>query len=166
MCQDGKLNMCIETRQGTRRLCKQFYIVCSNNLTKATCRCCLLLPHNQTAHSPSYLPPAPGTGSTLGLSVSSVPSFNTEVSGSPSSPMRNSTGAPSADPRCPLSRRRRFRSTSCWRNLSMQSSTSVDGAFLCWTVTCNFIARFSCVESTASTNGNIWRVLFVPTLPQ
>lgn len=77
----------------------------------------------------------PAMSSTPTLSKSSLGSLIGGGSLSPSPPIRNSTGAFSVDPRCPLSRRRRFCSTSCWWNLSMQSSTRVGGAFLCITVT-------------------------------
>lgn len=96
--------------------------------------------------------PPPVMSSTPTLSKSSPCSFSGWGTLSPSPPIRNSTGAFSVDPRCPLSRRRRFRSTSCWWNLSMQSSTRVGGAFLCITVTWSFTFK---VNNDASSCGKM-----------
>lgn len=88
-------------------------------------------------------PPAPAVSSTPTPSVSSPRSAREGGTLSPSPPIRNSTGVVSVDPRCPLSRRRRFCSTSCWWNLSMQSSMRVGGAFLCITVTWSLTLKVS-----------------------
>lgn len=99
------------------------------------------------------LPPTLVISSTPGTSESSEFSLKTEESGSPSASKKNSTGALSVDPRWPLSSRRRLRSTSCWRNLSMQSSMRVDVAFLCPTVTCNCFKSRG-IHSVALLNDN------------